>query len=151
MAHFSFLELPIWPIFRWKLQALVSWKAESSSNFFSFMLDMRNTGLGLGDPRQLPRGADDPTFAGVGCVQPGERRTTLAKRMLKMFKSLLLGKVQLFPVDFPLPCSIPSCSTLRLPEMSLFQQEWIGGSRSWNVTSGRPRPRDQWFGVGDDG
>jgi len=33
-------------------------EAESSSNFFSFMLDMRNTGLGLGDPRQLPRGVD---------------------------------------------------------------------------------------------
>eukprot|EP00435_Cladocopium_sp_Y103_P017061 s854_g4.t1 len=31
-------------------------EAESSSNFFSFMLDMRNTGLAFGDPRELPRG-----------------------------------------------------------------------------------------------
>jgi hypothetical protein len=88
------------------------------------MLDMRNTGLGLGDPRQLPRGADDPTFAGVVCVQPGERRTTLAKRMLKMFKSLLLGKVQLFPVDFPLPCSIP--------RVDFFQNEFQLLDTGWN-------------------
>lgn len=33
-------------------------EAESSSNFFSFLLDMRNTGLALGDPRELPRGVD---------------------------------------------------------------------------------------------
>ena len=31
-------------------------EAESSKNYFSFMLDLRNTGLALGDPRELPRG-----------------------------------------------------------------------------------------------
>lgn len=33
-------------------------EAESSSNFFSFLLDLRKAGLAFTDPRQLPRGVD---------------------------------------------------------------------------------------------
>ena len=33
-------------------------EAESSSNFFSFLLDLRNAGLAFTDPRELPRGVD---------------------------------------------------------------------------------------------